>query len=246
MFYGNFNDPADQALMKQLAEALPRMFGRVYLGDNNILLGRSLSFLEDPKFLAAMQRQAKNDQEQSLAVRMNTLVWAFDNALQLEGDIVECGVWRGFSFGFLTDYFDFAGLPKTLWLYDTFEGIPAEYDTEGQDTPALREAGLYESVVARFAAFPNVNVVKGLLPASLEGASPSRISLLHLDMNSSRGEIETLDALFDRVVPGGMIILDDYGWAMYRAQHDAEKAWAAERGYRILETPNGQGVLIKR
>lgn len=247
MFYGNFSDPADQALMQTMMETLPRIFGgRSHFGDNNLLVGKVLSYFDDPRFAEAMQRQARNDQERSLSVRMNTLVWAFDNALHLDGDIVECGVWRGFSFAFLTDYFDFAAAPRTLWLYDTFDGIPPAYDPEGHDAADYHEAGLHESVLARFAAFPNVKVVQGLLPASLEGASPERIALLHLDLNSSKGEIETLDVLFDRIVPGGMVVFDDYGWAAYESQHRAEKAWAAERGYRILETPNGQGVLLKR
>jgi hypothetical protein len=43
-----------------------------------------------------------------------------------------------------------------------------------------------------------------------------------------------------------MIVFDDYGWSAYRAQHDAEKAWAAKRGYRILEMSTGQGLLVKR
>ena len=245
MFYGNFS-PDDQTLMRQFIEAAPRMFGRCFFGDNNVLLGRTLSFLDEPQFAETMRRHARNDQENSLAIRLNTLVWAFDNALHLEGDIVECGVWHGFSFAFLTDYFTFASVPKTLWLYDTFEGIPAEYDPEGNDSDAFREEGLYQSVLDRFSAYPNVRIVRGLLPMSLEDASPDKIALLHLDMNSSRGELETLEVLFDRIVPGGMIVFDDYGWSAYRAQHDAEKAWAAERGYRILETPNGQGVLIKR
>ncbi len=65
-------------------------------------------------------------------------------------------------------------------------------------------------------------------------------------MNSARGEVETLEVLFDRVVPGGMIVFDDYGWLMYRDQLDAEKVWAKARGYRILEMSNGQGLLVKR
>lgn len=246
MFYGNLSDPADVELLQKALARFPHIFGRTYGADNTIVLGKVLSFLEEPRFQDAMARQARTNQERSLGLRLNTLIWAFDNALHLDGDIVECGVWHGFCFGFLTDYFDFASVPKMLWLYDTFAGIPEEYDTEKHDSDAFRTPGLFEGVVSRFAPFPNVNIVRGLLPMSLENNSPEKIALLHLDLNSSKAEIETLEVLFDRVVPGGMIVFDDYGWTGYRAQHDAEKAWMAERGYRILETPNGQGVLLKR
>jgi len=51
--------------------------------------------------------------------------------------------------------------------------------------------------------------------------------------------------LFDRVVPGGAIVFDDYGWNGYRPQKDAEDAFLAARGYSVLELPTGQGLLIK-
>ena len=49
----------------------------------------------------------------------------------------------------------------------------------------------------------------------------------------------------DRMVPGAVLILDDYGWLAYRAQKLAEDPWFAKYGYRVLEMPTGQGLLIK-
>ncbi|WYX25005.1 hypothetical protein WJ969_03245 [Achromobacter xylosoxidans] len=45
---------------------------------------------------------------------------------------------------------------------------------------------------------------------------------MHLDLNNAEAEIGALDMLFDRMVPGAVLILDDYGWLYYRAQKDAE------------------------
>jgi hypothetical protein len=222
------------------------MFGSVAYGDNNIVVGKTSSFLDDEKLKGAIDRQALNEQERSLVFRLNTLIWAVDNALHIKGDLVECGVWKGFLFSVIADYFDFTKVNKSMWLYDTYAGIPAKYDTERHDHPALREENLFEKVVLRFRKYDNVHVVKGQLPDILKERSPNAISLLHLDLNSSRAEIETLDAIFDKISPGGMIVFDDYGWSAYRAQHDAEKAWAAKRGYRILEMSTGQGLLVKR
>jgi hypothetical protein len=47
------------------------------------------------------------------------------------------------------------------------------------------------------------------------------------------------------MVPGAVLILDDYGWLGYRAQKLAEDPWFEKRGYRVLELPTGQGLLIK-
>ena len=100
-------------------------------------------------------------------------------------------------------------------------------------------------MVARFKRFPNVEVVRGIVPDSFAQAVPDKISFLHIDMNSSKSEIAALEALFDRVSPGGFIVFDDYGWAGYAAQQVAEDAFMRARGHRILELPTGQGLLIK-
>jgi O-methyltransferase len=53
--------------------------------------------------------------------------------------------------------------------------------------------------------------------------------------------------LFEKIVPGGILILDDYEWAgIYRGQKIAEDQWLQERGYRVIPLPTGQGLVIKR
>ena len=51
---------------------------------------------------------------------------------------------------------------------------------------------------------------------------------------------------FDRVVSGGIIILDDYEWSSYREQKQKEDQWFDEKQYRIFPLPTGQGLIIKR
>ncbi len=246
MFYGKFRGPEDREFMQQALARFREIFHRVYANDNVILFGRNMGYLQDPRFANAFKKNCHNQQERSLAVRLNTLTWAADQALAIDGDFVECGVFRGFCMGVVTDYVDFANVDKQLYLYDTYEGIPADYDTENHDSKLFRQGDVYGGVVERFAAYPNVHVIKGTVPDSFEQACPEKISFLHIDMNSSKSEIAALEVLFDRVTPGGFIIFDDYGWTGYRAQMVAEDAWMAERGHKILELPSGQGFLIKR
>ena len=58
-------------------------------------------------------------------------------------------------------------------------------------------------------------------------------------------EIGALELLFDRLVPGAVVVLDDYGWIAYREQKAAEDPFFLARGYRVMELPTGQGLLIK-
>jgi O-methyltransferase len=85
------------------------------------------------------------------------------------------------------------------------------------------------------------------MPDVFLGQSPEKIAYLHVALNQAPAEIAALDALFDRVVPGGIVIRDDYEWAgVYRDQKLAEDPWFEAREYRVFPLPTGQGIVIKR
>jgi hypothetical protein len=106
---------------------------------------------------------------------------------------------------------------------------------------------LFERVRHKFAHYSQVRIVKGLIPESFKDNCPDRIAYLHIDLNQAPAEIAALDHTFDRVVPGGMVILDDYEWAgVYRPQKLAEDEWFDARGYRVMPLPTGQGLIVKR
>jgi len=86
-----------------------------------------------------------------------------------------------------------------------------------------------------------------LLPDSLDGNAPDQIAYLHIDLNKAEFEIAVLDRLFDRVAPGGIVIMDDYEWSgVYRDQKIKEDAWFEKRQYRVFPLPTGQGLVLKR
>ncbi|MBI2311665.1 MAG: class I SAM-dependent methyltransferase [Betaproteobacteria bacterium] len=250
MFYGNF-DAYSRKDFQETLRTFRRVFGQVYARDNLIALQRSAGFLRDPRFHAAFTRHAKTLQEKSLAWRLHTLTWAANHCLGVAGDFVECGVFRGFSMAVVADYLGFENVSKTLYLYDTFEGIPEEFNSENRSNAIYKRenAGdrdaLYRQVQNTFVKYPNVRIVRGIVPHSLREACPEAVAFLHLDMNSSKSEIGALEALFDKVTPGGIVVFDDYGWSGYLQQKLAEDAFMGKRGHQILELPTGQGLLIR-
>ena len=211
----------------------------VFYSDNLITWSKSLGWIDDVEFVTAMNRHAKTTVEKGIVWRTATLAWAARQALRVPGDFVECGCYKGTTARILCDVVDLSS--RKFYLYDLFEGA------EGISNHAMPEHGpeLFEGVTARFAEMPNVIVTKGRVPESFSQAAPQSISLLHIDMNNVTAEIAALEALFDKVSPGGIIILDDYGWIGYVDQQRAERAWFAERGYAVLERPTGQGLVIK-
>ena len=182
-------------------------------------------------------------------IRMWSLIQSLKHVkkLNLDGDLVECGVYKGFCSFFLVNYLDFGNMDRSFYLYDTFAGIPEAYK-EGSPVHdgAYSEPNLLSDATERFASFNNVKVIEGVVPEVLEGVSPEKIAFLHLDMNSALSELGALEVLFDCIVPGGMIVFDDYGWQSYRAQKQAEDEFMRQRDYKIMELPTGQGLLVKR
>jgi len=224
--------------------------GSIYGNDMLITMARNLSFREDQKLISSFDDSVTSEQEKSLLWRLHTLTWAAKNALHVEGDFVECGVFKGFCSEVVFKYLDFQDLPRQAYLYDTFAGLPEKTSTEQERrtwnvyTKYDPEA-IYTEVCEKFSRYKNVNIVKGIVPDSFEEAAPEKIAFLHIDMNSEKAEMLALEHLFDKVTPGGVIVLDDFGWMVNRNQMSAELAFMNERGHHVLELPTGQGIVIK-
>jgi hypothetical protein len=213
----------------------------VFAGDNLFTYQRNLSFLDDAEFMAAFSKNAITDVERSVIWRTHVLCWAARNGLRLEGDFLECACYKGTSARIVCDYLDFGNSGKRYYLYDLFEHSD-EMDHHGMPEHG---ADLYGKVKQRFADLENVLVTQGSVPEILYQVAPEKIAFLHLDINSAAAEIGALEFLFDRITPGGIIVLDDYGWRAYRPQKEAEDVFFAARGYHVLELPTGQGLVIK-
>jgi len=247
---------------RMIAGLLPKDHSRIFWGDRLLSLGKSMGFLDDPSFAgayAAIRGSHQYDQYASphtVAWRLHTLVWAARNGLALNGDFVECGVFKGDFAWVVARVTDFARQPRTFYLYDTFAGFAPAYSSAADfpDSPGFfgfadsvyKDPAVYQEVLHKFRDFPNVRIVRGTVPDSLAEAAPDKIAFLHIDLNSPAAEVAALEVLFDRVVPGGSIVFDDYGWHLFRKQKEAEDAFMAARSYRILELPTGQGLVVKR
>lgn len=234
----------------------------VFWGNLLLTINKSAGFLEDKKFAACLKTIEKSHQydayhaPQGIAWRLHTLVWTAQSAAKIEGDFVECGVFKGDFAWVATEMLDFGKMQKTFYLYDSFAGFcpeissaddfPDEPDFYNDAHKIYSDASLYPSVKNRFAHLPNVKVIKGFVPESFKEACPEKIAFLHVDLNSPGAEFAALTALFDRVTSGGIVLFDDYGWFAARKQKDAIDAFFAPRDYHVLELPTGQGLVVKR
>jgi O-methyltransferase len=236
-FWGVPNLDAFQAALDGVMAATTIKQGW-FAGDNLIAFGRNLGFLSDARLIKAWTTHAKDIHERGVLWRTATVVWAARQALRREGDFVECGCYKGTSARILIDSVDLD--ERKYFLYDLFEHDASMNHNAMPD----HGAGLFDATKARFADFPNVTVIKGPVPESFSQGLPEKIAFAHIDMNNAPAEIGALDAIEDRLVPGAIILLDDFGAMPYRAQHIAETEWFGKRGIPVLELPTSQGLAI--
>lgn len=215
---------------------------------------KTLSSLTEPGFAAAYDRVSALHRPHygkwpDFRWRAHTAVWAAKTGLAREGAFVELGVHTGFLSHMICEVLDFAALDRRFFLFDTFEGTPIDRVSETERGQAAANNStyfdVYETTRAHFAAFPNVELVRGVLPESLEQVPIDRIAYLSIDLNYAAVEIASVEALWDRLSPGAVVVLDDYAWHGHHPQKDAWDRWAQDNGTAVFTVPTGQGLIVK-
>jgi hypothetical protein len=149
-------------------------------------------------------------------------------ARNIPGDLVECGTARGGSAALMGLAARRLGASRTLWAFDTFEGLPCPTDGDPDREVAELYTGRCRGDLGDVRAFfdrlgllPDVRLVKGRFQDTLAVADVKAIAVLHLDCDWYESVRVCLDQLYDRVSPGGVIQIDDYGhWAGARKAVD--------------------------
>lgn len=139
-------------------------------------------------------------------------------AREVPGDVVECGTAHGGSAALMGLALARARAPRTLWAFDTFEGIPPATAADPDFAIARLYTGDFrgeqvevEALLARLGVLERTRLVKGLFQDTVPVAPIGAIAVLHLDGDWYESVKVCLDHLYDRVSPGGVIQIDDYG-----------------------------------
>ncbi len=185
--------------------------------------------------------------------RLLTYYELFKPTIDLPGDIVELGVFRGESlltFAKLLECFCMGDRVKKVFGFDHFKGLQNFTEQDGGDYHGVDKqkggwcgSDYYEELRELMVLFDadrfvpmkeRLSLVEGdvceTIPRFAEDNPGLRISVLHFDLDLYEPTRVGLQHFYDKVVPGGIIIFDEYAFHQFAGETAAVDEFMKERG----------------
>ncbi len=233
-----------------------------YFGDHLSVRKKYIPFLHDDKFQASWDQVCKESEPHwiggtpDIRWRIHVCLWAAESCLRIPGDFAEFGVNTGLLSTMIVRNTEFDKSGKKFFLFDTYEGIPVEMASEAEMAGVAKmnknmytgnpaNTNIIEFARKQFAPHPNVVLVQGMLPGSIDQVEFESLSYISIDLNITSAEMGTIQAIWDRITPGGIIVLDDYGLSGHDEQNAAWNEFARGKDRMIMGLPTGQGILMR-
>jgi macrocin-O-methyltransferase TylF-like protien len=219
--------------------------------EDGLVTIHNADFVGESRFRKAYQRGVSAEAvDYHIHWRVHISLWAASHALHLPGDFIECGVNRGFQSSAIMDYLEWNNLNRRFFLLDTFQGLDERFISDeekaaGKSSSYRGYSECFEETRKNFEEFRNVVLIRGPVPLTLAEVDSDRICYLHLDMNCVPPEVAALEYFWDKLVPGAVVLLDDYAAFSHHFQKRAMDGFAADRAVQILSLPTGQGMILK-
>jgi len=184
----------------------------VFLIQQNESNTSSVLFFDDEKRQKIMETIKEIRKESNLLLvnhEAYQLYMLVKNSEKIKGDIAEVGVYKGGSAAIISE----AKGKKTLYLFDTFEGIPKvdKYDSpnffKGQYSSSLKEVSNY---LINYKKYKDIFIYKGIFPNSAPKIKNNKFSFVHLDVDTYKSTKDCLDYFYPRMAKGGIILSHDY------------------------------------
>lgn len=152
-------------------------------------------------------------------ITLDKIINSLDN---INGDIIECGVYKGKTLLGIAHILRKKGINTQIFGLDTFEGNPSPSHEDklgnGKTHPHAKK-GYYDDVsfealnkkIHHLGFSDQIQLLRGEFQSTLPILQDKSFSIVHLDCSLYRSYKTCLEFLYDKVLPGGYIIFDDYG-----------------------------------
>ncbi len=161
----------------------------------------------------------------------------------LNGDVAELGVYRGGTAKLIAK----TSFPTTTHLFDTFTGLP---EIGAKDSAVYQFKGRFaepENKVRQYLSdCPNVKIYPGLFPETTSSVENVKFRFAHIDADLYQSVLDACSFFYPRLVPGGIMIFDDYGYTSCPGCKIAiDEFFAGKSEQPIYLEDTGQCVVIK-
>jgi len=163
-------------------------------------------------------------------------------AASLGGSMAEAGVYRGGTARLICEVKGSA----TLHLFDVFDSLHTNAPSPGAAEEIRDYFGAFHAPAAEvrklFARDTDVQIHPGVFPDSARSLDGERYSFVHLDLDLERGTFDALEYFYPRLIPGGILIGDDYTLAGVRRAFDR---YFEDLPGRVVSLPWAQALVTK-
>jgi O-methyltransferase len=165
------------------------------------------------------------------------------------GAILEVGVWRGGTTALIAARANILGLKEKIYACDTFNGVvkAGAQDQYLGGEHADTSAASAENLIYATMKLNNVEILAGIFPEETgKMVENLKFRLCHIDVDVYKSAKDIADWIWDKVVPGGIVVYDDFGfhWCRGIALHVEEQMPLKDR--IVLHNLNGHAIVIKR
>ncbi len=181
--------------------------------------------------------------------RLYTMWQALESLPSTARTVAEVGVYRGGSAWFVAEALRRADREMPFYVCDTFEGhVEVDESIDGLHRPATQFTRVKADKVAKYLrGFPFVRMEVGDIRERAPGfANEHAFGFVHLDVDVYPITRFCLDFFGSRMVPGGVIVMDDYGTTTCEGVKKAvDEFKESNAGFRVLHLLTGQAVVTK-
>lgn len=165
------------------------------------------------------------------------------------GSIIEIGVWRGGTGALIARQARNCGIEDKVFLCDTFTGVvkagARDSDYKGGEHSDTSRIAVEDLIFARM-NLDNVEILEGIFPDQtghlIEGM---RFRFCHIDVDVYQSAKDVVDWIWDRMVPGGIVVYDDYGFYGCDGitRYVEEQMTCSDR--LVIHNLNGHAIIVK-
>lgn len=209
-------------------------FGSIYFEDK--------CFIKKYEFLDGKNNYHSLDRKYVLNELLNLI-------LDVDGDTVECGVFRGSSSYLIVEFIIKNNLNKIHHMFDSFEGLskPNKIDGNYWREGDFSRSDLYNFVFQRFKKFGSKSILyKGWIPNKFSVIENKKFSFVHIDVDLYQPTYDSLFFFYNRCNEGAIILFDDYGFLSCIGAKKAIDDFFQDKPEKIIKLNTGQAFIIKK